>query len=154
MPWLSDKTKERCVMELAVVAVGFLRRLEEELCAEHDLRAVLACLVRIECSRCGRRPAGASNGLLPTTLRKSFSERAQLVGRDPVDVEVKLPVVDEALREVAAGNPADVLLRDIGEVPEGERRQEVPVPVVEPADAVFGGKKLSRREKRIQPMIR
>jgi hypothetical protein len=43
MPWLSDKTKERCVTELADVAAGFLRRLEAELCAERDLRAVLAC---------------------------------------------------------------------------------------------------------------
>jgi hypothetical protein len=43
MPWLSDKTKERYVTELASVAGGFLRRLKAELCAERDLRTVLAC---------------------------------------------------------------------------------------------------------------
>jgi hypothetical protein len=43
VPWLSEMTKERCVTELADVAAGFLRRLEEEMCAERDLRAVLAC---------------------------------------------------------------------------------------------------------------
>jgi hypothetical protein len=43
LPWLSDKTKQRCFMELTEVAAGFLRRLEAELCAERDLRTVLAC---------------------------------------------------------------------------------------------------------------
>jgi hypothetical protein len=42
MPWLSDKTKQRYFTELADVAAGFLRRLEAELCAERNLRAVLS----------------------------------------------------------------------------------------------------------------
>jgi hypothetical protein len=44
MQWLSDKTKQRWTTKLVDVAAGFLRRLEAELCAERDLRGVLACL--------------------------------------------------------------------------------------------------------------
>lgn len=43
MTWLSDKTKQRWTTELTDVAAGFLRRLGAELCAERDLRGVLAC---------------------------------------------------------------------------------------------------------------
>jgi hypothetical protein len=69
MPWLSDKTKQRCFTELADVAAVFLRRLEAELCAERDLRAVLA---EAGCSDTGTRTwkgcvEGAADGFRRST---------------------------------------------------------------------------------------
>jgi hypothetical protein len=43
MRWLSARTMQRLTADLVNVATGFLRRLEEEICAERELRTVSAC---------------------------------------------------------------------------------------------------------------
>ena len=43
VPWLSAGTMQRLVADLVKVATGFLRRLEEEICAERELQTARAC---------------------------------------------------------------------------------------------------------------
>jgi hypothetical protein len=41
--WLSARTMQRLTADLVKVATGFLRRLEEEICAERELLTLSAC---------------------------------------------------------------------------------------------------------------